>query len=130
MEADPDLRHLSCGLYQIVSHEIGSEEAIRLRRRMGKVEEELDRIQNGRGRYDFLKSGSRAEGFTFSTSDTDIMVVYKYVHVKMDNKRRQLEYKTVVKTETDQTRPGFCLIRLLSQGRRIYFDVNQACVNF
>ncbi|KAK3108828.1 hypothetical protein FSP39_016682 [Pinctada imbricata] len=137
MEEDAGLRHLSCGLYEIVTHEIGSEETIRVRRIMGQIGDELKEINsNGSSHVKQLRSGSMAEGFNFRTSDLDVMVVYMGIKVITDDVRFQPvsnQNEIILKMETDKTRPGFSLLRLLlPQDHRIDCDecFNKFCVNY
>ncbi|KAK3098980.1 hypothetical protein FSP39_024941 [Pinctada imbricata] len=91
-------------------------------------------VSRGKCSHDHLMSGSRAEGFRFRTSDADYMIVYNNVLVITDNDIIQPCIQpiinTIVKMETDQSRPGFCLLRFISQHRFPSLDVTQLCVRF
>ncbi|KAK3098100.1 hypothetical protein FSP39_016103 [Pinctada imbricata] len=132
MAEDTDIASISYKLYKIVNREIGSKEIIKIRRTVNKVSDKLEQEENrGLCNHDHLSSGSRAEGFRFPTSDDDQMIVYNTIKVIMDDSTIQpIANITLLKMEIDQTRPGFCILRFVSQDNMPDLDIVELCVPY
>ncbi|KAK3098123.1 hypothetical protein FSP39_016348 [Pinctada imbricata] len=132
MAEDIDISSISNKLYEIVNHQIGSKEIIQLRRTADTIDQKLENEHHRFCNHDLLNSGSRAEGFRFPTSDTDIMIVYYDVTVMMDDATIQPLANVVVKMETDETRPGFCMLRFMPRNDflDLYTDITEMCVHY
>ncbi|KAK3097167.1 hypothetical protein FSP39_007018 [Pinctada imbricata] len=109
---------------------IGSEGVIRDRRMVIGLKAKLEELRECS--HDHLPSGSRAEGFLFDDSDFDEMIVYRNIKVVMNynSNEREMQSATVLKIETNQTRPGFCLLRLLSVSNAIDMELLNSLVSF
>ncbi|KAK3096920.1 hypothetical protein FSP39_004768 [Pinctada imbricata] len=133
MPEDTDITSISYKLYKIVNKEIGSKEIIKIRRTADKVSDKLEQEKNrGLCNHDHLSSGSRAEGFRFPTSDIDNMIVFNMISVIMDDADTQPMAITVVKMETDKTRPGFCMLRFIPRNDflGINAEISELCVPY
>ncbi|KAK3095010.1 hypothetical protein FSP39_009130 [Pinctada imbricata] len=106
------MRHISEGLYHVMSIELGHEDLISVRRFL------FESMCKKCGNMDYLISGSRAEGFQFTSSDFDIMYVLNssLYHVEQGFKtgRERLNKETIMEItlEYDWNRPGFAWLQL------------------
>ena len=75
-------------------------------------------------------SGSKGEGFRFFSSDEDIMFIYNNVRViqSMSQCRLYDVNTTLLMMETEQTRPGFVLLRLIGDTHNR--DIRRSCLQY
>ena len=79
--------------------------------------------------YGYL-SGSKVEGFRFSSYDDDYMLIYNDIRViqSMSQCRLYDVNTTLLMMETEQTRPGFVLLRLI--GDACHESIRRSCLQY
>ena len=132
MDAGNELRLLSTGLHTLASAIIGPEKVVGIRRTVSDLANDFDMYQlTGPGSSFYMhSSGSKGEGFRFSSSDEDIMLIYNDVRVIKSVSQCRLydANTTLLVMETEQTNPGYVLLRLLSKTTNS--DVIRSCVSY
>ena len=123
---------ISIGLYNQISDIVGREKIIRIRRTVTDLNNELYKAYGealSLPTHAYL-SGSKAEGFRFSSSDYDYMWVYRDVRVIESTSQCRLYdvNTTLLMMETEQTKPGFALLRLVGDTNNS--DIGRACIPF
>ena len=132
MDGGNELCLLSTGLYKLVSALIGPEKVVGIRRTVSDLANDFDMYQlAGPGRSLYMySSGSKGEGFRFSSSDEDIMLIYNDVRVihSMSQCRLYDANMSLLMMETEQTNPGYVLLRLL--GKTTNSNITRSCVSY
>ena len=132
MDTANGLSLISIGLHELVNSIVGSETITEMRRTVTNLQNE-DQMFSKTGKVvpvlAYL-SGSKGEGFRFASSDDDYMLIYNDVKVihSMSQCRLYDVNTTLLMMETEQTRPGFVLLRLI--GNTNNSDIIRSCVPF
>ena len=112
-----DSRLISHGLYRVVGEKLGTEKVVDMRRRVMALEQSLKTASctDDDPSEDEILSGSRCEGFRFTSSDEDWMFIYRGIRVIfcLPTEGQYYEKRTLLMAERDTTKPGFSLLRLL-----------------
>ena len=132
METDAELSLISVGLYRLVSEIVGPEKMIDIRRTVTNLRNDFFKLRDkglNAPWYGYL-SGSKGEGFRFSSSDDDYMFIYNNVRViqSMSQCRLYDANTTLLMMETEQTRPGFVLLRVI--GDIHSRDIRRSCLYY
>ena len=98
--------------------QIGDDIMVHIRRAATEQRDNVNRMLYESRKGDFIPvlSGSRAEGFRFSSSDEDWMLVYRHIHVipSISCSKVYDSNATLLKMENELTKPGFTLLRILN----------------
>ena len=110
-----ELSRISQGLYTAMNSIVGPEEIIEVRRTITNFDDETYRILN-KDRTSIC-SGSKADGFRFSSSDEDVMSVYNNIRVIPSDSYLPLynSNMTLLVMQNEMTKPGFTLLRLVGE---------------
>ena len=131
MDSVNDVRLISVGLHRLLSDLVGSEKIIATRRVITDLGNDLEEFITGADDnlscYLFL-SGSKAEGFRFKSSDDDYMVTDNDIRViqSMSQCRLYDVNTTLLMMETEESKPGFALLRLINETDNP--DITRSCV--
>ena len=132
MDTANELRLVSVGLHKLVSEIVGSETIIGMRRTITNVRNEFFMFLETEKEISFNEflSGSKGEGFRFASSDDDYMFIFNDIRViqSMSECRLYDVNTTLLMMETEQTRPGFVLLRLI--GNTNNYDIMRSCVQY
>ena len=132
MDLPNGLGLISVGLHELVNEIVGSETIIGVRRTITNLNNECHMFMETAKDAPFHSylSGSKGEGFRFSSSDDDYMFIFNDVRVihSMSQCRLYDVNTTLLLMETEQTRPGFVLLRLIGNANNS--DIIRSCVPF
>ena len=132
MDADAELRLISTGLHMVVSEIVGYEKIIDIRRTITNLKNDFAKTSGEESKALFYRylSGSKGEGFRFSSSDHDYMLIYRNIRViqSMSQCRLYDVNTTLLMMETEQTRPGFVLLRLIGDAHDR--DIRRSCEKY
>ncbi|VDI82798.1 Hypothetical predicted protein [Mytilus galloprovincialis] len=105
MQTQLELEAISVRLYKYLCEEVvGSENIVRYRRLYYKLHDDLSYDNN----FEYVSSGSKAEGLDFPTSDFDWMILWKIWQVYDDTPK---EKEDVLFLDTENALPGFALLK-------------------
>ena len=130
MDIVAELSLISVGIHRVVSDIVGPEKIIDIRRTVTNSTDEFFKLRDAglnRSIHGYL-SGSKGEGFRFSSSDDDIMFIYRDVRVIQSMSQCRLcdVNTTLLMMETEQTSPGFVLLRLIGDAHNR--NIRRSCV--
>ena len=112
------LRATSCGLYKVIGKKLGTKSIVAMRRTVMTLAQCLATVfcKSYETIEDKILSGSTCEGFRFSSSDIDFMCISRGIRVIFSSLylRMYTSEHTVVLAECNNTKPGFALLRLMS----------------
>ena len=111
-----ELKRISCDLYKTVKHKLGLEVCTYIWRTTVNLLDEVNRIQSELDNtWRVYFSGSKGEGFRFTSSDNDLMLVYETIKVIPPNASITLNDSRVphLMMENEMTKPGFTLLRVI-----------------
>ena len=118
MDSESELGLISKGLYQVVDRIIGNETFIKIRRTIRDLRDKYEFIiSDVKGEWwNFVYSGSRAEGFRFRSSDDDWMLISKDTKVITDMSfaHAYSEGTTVLLMDNEINKPGFTFLKFIS----------------
>ena len=132
MDTGTGLRLISIGLHAVVSEIVGYEKFIDIRRNVTNLKNDFLKLRSENSTapiYGYL-SGSKGEGFRFSSSDDDYMFIYNNVRViqSMSQCRLYDVNTALLLMETEQTSPGFVLLRLI--GNTHNYNIRRSCLQY
>ena len=131
MDITNEVSQISVGLHRLTSDIVGHKTIINLRRTVTDLTNDfyecLVKVDDKISIHSFI-SGSKGEGFRFSSSDEDYMFVHKNIRVihSMSQCRLYDFNTTLLMMETEHTKPGFVLLRLI--GNTTNHDIIRSCV--
>ena len=119
MESESDLELISNGVYRMVDEIIGHETVIKVRRTIGDLRDRFEFVMSYLGNLPIINinSGSKAEGFRFSSSDDDWLVLYRNIRVIPDMTYANMygHGTTILLMDNEINKPGFTFLRLNSK---------------
>ena len=115
-----DVVNISRSLHAVLSHIIGSDEQVYVRRTATNLRDDIIRMEREWTNENKIPcySGSRAEGLRFRSSDEDWMFVYRNLKVAPSESYATLyDFDTnwVFIMENEMTKPGFTLLKLVNK---------------
>ena len=132
MDTDSEVALISVGLHKLVSAIVGPPRIIEIRRTATNLRNEYFKMKDeGRNNpFYFYLSDSKGEGFRFFSSDEDIMFIYNGVRVIQSMSECSLYdvNTTLLMMETEQTSPGFVLLRLIGDTHNR--DIRRSCLQY
>ena len=127
-----DLSLISDGLYRVVGEELGTEKMVDMRRRVMALGQSMMTAwyRDDNQDEDRLLSGSMCEGFRFTSSDKDWMLICRDVRVifSLPMEEQHNDRQTILMAERYATKPGFALLRLLNNSS--VPSVRRSCVPY
>lgn len=116
MQNQLEMEAVSVRLYKYMCEEIvGTENIVRYRRLYYKLHDDIFNDN----RFEFISSGSKAEGLDFPESDFDFMLLLKSWEVYED---KTYDKDDILILDTDNASPGFALLKKLDSSSFPFFS--------